>query len=282
MGYTKYQSNIERHRTYIGSHRVDIDYSAKYAAMEDTFCTIAEDGKGDIVYKMDAADKVCLDSFMRARNGKLLWSKGSMDENGHSKIQTYDSNRPIVATEGLIPQLERFAEKFVFVKPTIKDFNQWLMCMVQKSERPQGNQYVFLCNTLLYNSIQQTMSSWIRDWKTVGTFVFSKAANGYVELGATFQSYEFSGNTVCFRIERDLDIEFPNRMYGVFVDLTADAASGNPALAQYTFKGMEFLRNVLVGVGGIDGKSSGTVSSPVAASKIIMTGYARRSGQLAA
>lgn len=73
---------------------MDIDYSAKYAAMENTFLSIAEDGKGDVVYQMNPAEKDCLDSFMAARNSALLWSKGSMDERGHSKIQTYSDGRP--------------------------------------------------------------------------------------------------------------------------------------------------------------------------------------------
>lgn len=89
-----------------------------------------------------------------------------------------------------------------------------------------------------------------------------------MDLGATYQSYTFAGNTVTFRVERDLDIEFPNRKYGIFLDLTADAASGSPAIAQYTFKGMELIHNKLVGVGGEDGRSSGNVSSPVAATKL--------------
>ena len=45
----------------------------------------------------------------------------------------------------------------------------------------------------MWTEIQDTISAWIRDWKTVGTFVFSKAANGYVNIGATYQSYEFAG-----------------------------------------------------------------------------------------
>ena len=92
---------------------------------------------------------------------------------------------------------------------------------------------MFLCNTLMWNEIQDTMSAWIRDWKTVGTFVFSKAANGYVNIGATYQSYEFAGNTVTFKIDRSFDIEYPNRKYGIFLDLTADAASGKPAVEEF-------------------------------------------------
>lgn len=71
-GYTRYQSNVEAHRIYISTHRTDIDMSAQYLAMEDTFCTIAEEGKADVVYKMNRAERVCLDSFMEARNNALL------------------------------------------------------------------------------------------------------------------------------------------------------------------------------------------------------------------
>lgn len=272
-GYTKYQSNVEAHRVYISTHRTDVDMSAQYAAMEDTFCTVAEAGKADVVYKMNPAEKDCLDSFMAARNNALLWGKSNVDENGHAKIQTATDNRPVISSDGIIAQIERFAEKFVFSKLSMKFFQNALTQMTLKSEKPTGNQYVFLCNTLMWNEFQQVAQAWIRDFRTVGTFVFSKAQNGYVDLGATYQSYEFAGNTVIVRIERALDVEFVNRKYGIFLDLTADAASGKPALAFYTFKGGEFIHNYLVGVGGLGGLDHGAVSSPVAASKLINFGY---------
>lgn len=84
-GFTKYQSNIEKHRTYIGTKRVDIDYSAKYAAMEDHFIKIATEDK-EMTLKMNAAEKACLDNFMMARNQGLLFQKGSMDANGKSTL----------------------------------------------------------------------------------------------------------------------------------------------------------------------------------------------------
>lgn len=68
--------------------------------------------------------------------------------------------------------------------------------MTTKSERPTGNKYIFICNTLMWHEVQNALSSWIRDWKTVGTFLFSKASNGYLDLGATYQSYEFAGKQI--------------------------------------------------------------------------------------
>ena len=74
-GFVKYQSNIERHRNYITTHRVDDSYSALYAANENTFISIAE-GKDqgnltETIYKMDKKEKVLLDNFLFVRNNGL-------------------------------------------------------------------------------------------------------------------------------------------------------------------------------------------------------------------
>ena len=52
----------------------------------------------------------------------------------------------------------------------------------------------------MWHEVQNALSSWIRDWKTVGTFLFSKASNGYLDLGATYQSYEFAGKNLIARL----------------------------------------------------------------------------------
>lgn len=111
-----------------------------------------------------------------------------------------------------------------------------------------GNHYCFIVNTNLWNEIQDVLGAWIKDYKTVGTFLFSKAENGYVNVGATFSSYEFAGNSVCFKVDRSLDIEFPNRKYGIFVDLTADARSGRAAMNMFTFKNGQYIHNFIKGV----------------------------------
>ena len=102
--------------------------------------------------------------------------------------------------------------------------------------------------------------------------MFSKGANGYVDLGATYQSYTWAGNTVCFKVDRSFDIEFPNKEFGIFIDLTADGRTGREALAMFTFKGLQLVQNWLNGPGGRDGKSGGEVSTPVAGAKLINWG----------
>lgn len=177
-------------------------------------------------------------------------------------------------TKLIIPQVERFAGKYVFNKLTARVLNTAIDAMTTKSDNPTGNHYIFICNSRMWSAIQASLSGWIRDWKTVGTFMFSKEKNDYVKVGATFSSYEFAGNTVTFKVDRALDVEFPTRQYGVFLDLTADRASGKAAINMFTFKGGELIHNIIKGVGGENGLSSGEVASPVAGSKIINWGYA--------
>ena len=271
-GYTKYQSNCEKMRTYIATHRCDIDMSAMYKPMEDVFIQIGKGSDDDPVYKMNTAEKDCLDSFMEARNNALLWGKSNMDASGKPKIYDEDG-RPIVSADGVIAQIERFATKFVFSKLNIGYFEKALQAMVAKSEKPQGNSYMLICNTAFYNEWQRVMNAWIVAHKTDGSFLFSKGANGYVDLGATYESYTFGGNKISVKIDRCFDVEFPTRKYAALIDLTADASTGKPAMAFFTFKGGDIIHNVIVGVGGKSGLASGEVSSPVAGSKLVNWGY---------
>ena len=85
-GYVKYQSNIERHRNYITTHRVDDSYSALYGAHENQFISIAE-GKDqgsltETIYKMQKKEKTLLDNFLYVRNNGLLFNKCNVDVNG--------------------------------------------------------------------------------------------------------------------------------------------------------------------------------------------------------
>lgn len=271
-GFTKYQSNVEKHRAYIGTTRTDIDYSAKYIAMEDQFIQIATKDK-EFTFKLNGAQKVNMDSFMAARNGKQLFSKGSIDKNGKS-ILTDSLGRPIIATEGIIPQAERFATKFSFNENcfSVRMWEAAMAEMAAKADNSQGNTWAFVCNTKMYNIVQRKMSNWIRDWRTEGSFVWSKGANGYVNLGATYQSYSYAGNTISFVLDRSLDLEYPKKAFGIFLDLTVDG-SGQPGIMMFTFKGGQMIHNTILGVGGKDGLSSGEVSSPVAGAKDVLWGY---------
>lgn len=249
--------------------------SAKYAAMETTFIGISKgDDKNPQYYQMNAAEKDCLDSFMEARNNAMLFGKTNLDKNMKPTAYDNETGRPIIAGDGLIAQVERFATKFMFSKLNVSWFKKALMAMVQKSEKSTGNTYTFVCNTLMWHDVQNVLDAWLKDYTVDGSYAWSKGDNGYVDLGATYQSYSFAGNKIMFKLDRSFDIEYPDRKFGIMVDLTPDGQSGKAAVNMLTFKGGQLIHNWLIGVGGKSGLASGQVSSPVAGSKLINWGYA--------
>lgn len=78
----------------MATHRADVDMSAQYKPMEDVFIQIGKGQKDDPVYKMNSAEKDCLDTFMMARNNDLVWGKSDVDANGKPKIYEPETGRP--------------------------------------------------------------------------------------------------------------------------------------------------------------------------------------------
>jgi hypothetical protein len=277
-GYTKYQSNIERHRNHISTHRNDISFSSNFAMLEDVFISVGMNkGKGsstETIYKMKKKEKELLDNFLFSRNNALLFGKSNVDKNGKPTIFDPHTNRPILMGDGIIAQIERYAQKYAYAKMSINVFDTVMEHMRQKSKSSTGNMYTFVINERLWNQVQRTLREYLKDWKTNGAFFYSQKAGKNVSVGATFDTYIFGGNQISFHVDKALTLEYPDKGYGLVIDLTADKTSAAPAMQMFTVKGGEFIRGVLKGVGGLDGVTSGEVSTPVAGSKLIHMGHA--------
>lgn len=127
-------------------------------------------------------------------------------------------------------------------------FEKAMQALAAKCEKPQGNQWVLLCNPSFYAEWQRAAAAWIVGHKTDGAFLYSMGANKMVNLGATYESYSWGGNTLIVKQDRCLGVEYPTRKFAIMIDLTASSATGKPAMAEYTFKGGEFIHNVVTGV----------------------------------
>lgn len=277
-GYTKYQSNIERLRNHISRHRNDISFSSDYAALEDVFIGLGKNkGAGDqaqTIYKMKKKEVELLENFMMARNNALLFGKNNHDKNGKCTVLEADTGRPIPMGDGIISQIERYAAKYAYAKITSNVLDRVMETMQQKSKVSQGNKYVFIVNERLWSQIQKNLRSYLKDWQPTNAVFFSQMAGKDVTVGATFTSYMFGGNQISFKVDKALTIEYPDKGYGMCLDLTHDLTSGTPAMQMFTLKGGEFIRSTFKGVGGMDGVTSGDTYSTVAGSKIIHMGYA--------
>lgn len=115
-------------------------------------------------------------------------------KNGKATICDPDTGRPIYIGDGIIPQVERFASKYAFNTLTLEVFNTVIATLNEKANQPTGNHYMFLCNERMWQLIQLVLGDYLARFKTVDTLLYSKVANDYVKVGATFNSYEFGGN----------------------------------------------------------------------------------------
>jgi hypothetical protein len=277
MGFTKYQSNVEVHKNWISEHRVDIDYSQRYALMEDTFVKISKgEGTGDYkeaIFRFPKVNEILLNSFLEARNNALLWGKGTMDKNGKSTL-TDPEGRPIIAGDGIIPQINRFASFYNYSKLSVAVFNKAISTMTQKSKNPTGNTYVFVVNELLYAEAQTVLAEFLNQYKILNPGIYSQKEGKKISVGAEYTGYSFMGNEVILKVDRALSIEYPDKGYGIMVDLTGDKTNGKSAINMFTLEGAEFITSTIAGVGGLNGRSSGAVASPVAGSKLVNSGFA--------
>lgn len=271
-GCVKFTSNVEKQRGYINEIRCDIDASARYETFEQAFIKLSKgsdaNGWEDKIFRWPEKKKLLLNNFMAARNQSMLWQHTTMDENGKSTI-TDRQGRPVIAGDGAIPQINRYASKFNYTKLTTSLLNQILLNLSMKCDDVTGNDFIFIVNSKLWNDLQNSMSEFLLRHHCDEAFIYSKASNGYVKLGATYNAYEFAGNKVTFVIDRALDLEYSTKGYGVLIDLTGDKASGRPAVEMFTVAGHQMIENTLNGVG----IKNGDVATAVSGIKYVMSGY---------
>jgi hypothetical protein len=276
-GFVKYQSNVEKMRNYMTTVRVEDSYSAKYAAMEDTFIKI---GKGEnqgclteTIYKLDPMKKNLIENFLYARENMMLLAKGTMGVDGKSTLSDRATGRPIQIGDGMIPQIERFASKYSANKITINTFHTVIQTMVEKADSPTGNHFCFMINERAWGIVQRVLGSYLADRKTDGAYLWSKGGEGkYIKVGATFDAYEFGGNVISFKVDRTLSREFSDP-YFLCIDLTTGKTSTQPPVQMFSLKGGDYMTYDMYGPGLKDGLSSGVVSTPVAGGVSGIWGY---------
>ena len=271
-GYSKYLSNTETHRNYMSRHRASDSVSADYKIREKVYLEVAKKD-GLEYYKMHQHEKDVMDTFMVARNNSSIFSETNFDVNGKCMDQD-EQGRDVPMGDGIIPQIERYCDKFLYSQLSSEVLDDVMNSMVEKSDRPSGNSYVVISNERLWQQFGKIMKS---DYRFLSpndaSYMYSKEKGGKVKVGAEFASYTFQGNTITFMPDRALSQEYDNYGFGIFLDTSADLKTGKPNLASFTLDGSEMIEGYVNGLGGQDGKSSGIVSTGVHGSEYHILGY---------
>jgi len=109
---------------------------------------------------------------------------------------------------------------------------------------------MFICNEAFYYQLGDLLDSYLAQYHTDGTYLWSMKANGYVEVGAQgFDTYRWMGNTVTFKVDRTFTREFGDKGYAIAIDLTGDKTnSSRPPIGLFTLKGGDMMQSFIKGV----------------------------------
>lgn len=294
-GSMKKMSNFEIFDNCLSFLRLQKGKSGFAAIMENAYIE-QNQGEKRVLYKIDATEKQCLDSFMQMKNNALLFGQRTYDDNRQFTIFDPVTGFPIPAGDGLVTQIEQYSGRtYSFSKMTTNFLNNIISEQTKFSQVPQGNHYVIMCNTQFSNQFWKAMRDELKATSQLdGSWFYSKAmeeagkgkyANlsgkkvdginpmDSVTVGATFQTYKYQGNMISIVIERALDVEYPTHAYGLLIDMSQDQDTGKPAIEMMTIKGAEMIWGKLNGLGGESGMASGMVSSLVHASEYAVAGF---------
>ena len=144
-----------------------------------------------------------------------------------------------------------------------------MSALAQKCDNPVGNTWAFVVNSILFNDVQKTLSSFLQNNKVENAYLWSKFEEKNIKVGATYAAYEFGGNTIVFHVDNALSTEYPNRGFGILVDQTTDKATGMSQWTMFTLRDKAFIDNTIAGVQ----TKRGEVATSVAGGKDVVSGY---------
>lgn len=134
---------------------------------------------------------------MLAKNNSCIFSQTNYDVNGKCLDQD-EAGADIPMSDGVLPQIERYCDKFLYNQLSSNVLDDVMAAMVEKSAQPTGNIYAVVCNERFYTQFGRIMKSDYRfNAPNDATFLYSKEA-GKVKVGTEFDSYSLQGNTITF------------------------------------------------------------------------------------
>jgi hypothetical protein len=77
--------------------------------------------------------------------------------------------------------------------------------------------------------VNRVLMKHLQEFKADGNYFYSKVDGKNYRVGATFNSYEYNGNIISFRVDRTLTREY-SMPFGMCIDFSGNKSNGNPAI----------------------------------------------------
>lgn len=287
-GSSRFYFNVEEHVNWISTVRASASWSAEYALQEKYYATKLE-GK-DVVIKMEPIRQQLMEQLMYNINNVMIFGEATLNDNMQNTLFDAGNNMPIIAGDGVFTTINKFADAFDYANGTlsIKTLNNMFSSIVNKTPKMTGNHFTMVCNRTLWNHFNDLMVGELKTAAIAGAWYYSDMKkrpvnvktspetemNDGLSVGNTFTTYEFAGNRVTFAVDRLLTDHYPDSGFGFCLDTGIDEQTGYPNVMALKYQNIDIVTGELVGLGGMDGRSSGTISTPIAGSQLEMMTYA--------
>ena len=290
-GSTRFYFNVEEHVNWISLVRKSVSYSSDYAMQEKFYATKLE-GK-DVVVKMEPARQHVMNELMYAMANVMIFGEATFDANLQNTLFDNNNNFPIMAGDGVLTSINKYADVFEYSNNvlSLNVLQNMFFSLSNKSKDMVNNHYTFIVNKKLWDDFNRLMTNTTLNsafsLMTDGFFInkskqkidlkrMSKETqsveDGY-EFGANFDTYRFAGNRVTFAVDRILTDHYPNSGFGFCIDTGIDEETQYPNVMALKYQGTDIISGDLPGLGGMDGKTSGMIATPVDGSSIEMKAY---------
>lgn len=301
-GSVKHQYNHERMINYLTKIRTEQKYSGDFKSQEELYFIKDKDAKNltsgqdkAMIYRMGSIEKQVTDDFLMKAATELTIGRSTMDEATGRPMLQVNGSEDIISGDGIVAQFERHANWIDYPSNGFSTAHldtaiEWIS---EKTGKSEGNHLVFAVNRQLSREknrvLKQSLGAfqsadatyfWTRDLAAVHSAVGSSGVKrqklpNEIAVGATFNTYIYAGNVVTFIEDPALTHHYQNG-YGILLDagIYEDSKGSKvPSVYVKTLKNRAMLKNYTNGIGGQDGRSSGTVSHSGDHSSLTITGW---------
>ena len=302
----KMTTNLEIHDNVMTKIRVEQKYSSDFKATESRYFISDEDfgkaskGSSDYkIYEFNKMEEEVLNQFITSANGFMISGRSTINPNtGRTFLQI--ENQDLVIGNGLIAQVEEYARRVDYTRGnlSVKHLQAAIDHIVDARGQSVNNHITCICTRSFWKELAKALSTELFIQNPAGLWFYGKDVTmpkdkmtpstridklklydklpNEISVGATFNSYIYQGNTINFIVEDDLTRFKNNEGYAMFMDTGLyEDEKGKPAptLNMFTLQGREMVRYTQAGIGGINGTTSGPVSTLIDGSTVGILGW---------
>lgn len=286
-GGFSFSGSHEKHVEYMNKTRYDFTLSAELmntsGFVYEQMMVNPKGEKEPFYFTLSDAQRRAMQQYEIEQEKANIWLESTMTANGTCRLFDVDTLEPIIRGNGLLHQIDA-RNKYAIPYITKTFLRSILEKAARNCMKQSGNTFVAYCGRAMYRDVCEVLEGDVKALPLIQSDLFTeKLKTGKVGLiEGNVNQYTYLGNTIIF-----MDSElFSSEALASYTLADGSRASENQMLLLdfntyegrnnifgITYEGMELVYNEILGVGGANGRSGGTVSSKIHGSSGVLQGY---------